>query len=145
MNDNETRADGRDERGRWLAGAASPNPKGRPQGRSLGQLFRDALGRERGDSTVGEQLVDVVVEMALTGNLKAAEIVFDRIEGRATTKVQEVLGEDVERAELTPNQLVLLMDKLTVGQDVKPVPANHAINTPRAEADSACEVKRDVV
>ncbi len=74
----------KDDKGHWLPGV-SGNPEGRPRGAlAWPGVIREALEVSGEDGkTVRQQIVDVLVESALAGNTKAAELLQEREEGKA--------------------------------------------------------------
>ena len=58
----------------------------------MSEILRKRLGRKGSR----EELVEVLLQLALSGNLKAIEIILDRTEGKAT---QPVITMDYVRAE----------------------------------------------
>ncbi len=67
--------------GRWQKGSGSPNPGGRPRGRGLlAELERALAERVHGSQkTKLRALAELVTEMALGGDLRAAELIFRRL------------------------------------------------------------------
>ncbi len=57
-----------------------PNPNGRHG--SLADLFRALSEAKKGDKSRKEKIVDTIIQLAERGNLKAAEMYFNRIEGK---------------------------------------------------------------
>lgn len=64
------------------------NPKGRPKGSSLQRLLKDLLEFETKGISNGAVIVEQLVKKARGGNLKAIEIVLDRIEGKARQRLE---------------------------------------------------------
>jgi hypothetical protein len=61
----------------------SGNPKGRPKKLpELDKLLADVLGDEQKDMTAAEAILRKLRQMALAGNLRAAEILLDRGYGK---------------------------------------------------------------
>lgn len=95
----------------------SGNPKGQPKGwKSLKSLFEDNLkivsasNEKTGETyTRAEMIIKKVSKMAEEGNLKAVEIMFDRLEGKATQK-QEITGKDGEAVEIKTYDMVKSAD-----------------------------------
>lgn len=104
----------------WYKGMKSPNPKGRPKiGNSLAEKYRDAWSEildSSNDYTVGDAIIDKVIEKALKGDMKAIEYleargfgkILDRIEFR---KPESAINFDNLTAEELDNYEQLL-DKL---------------------------------
>jgi hypothetical protein len=64
-----------------IAPGSSGNPRGRPRkGTSLTEMLRTRLGRK----ALREELADVLMQLALSGNLRAIELILDRTEGKVT-------------------------------------------------------------
>jgi hypothetical protein len=77
--------------GRGFMPGRSGNPGGRPRGRSLTAILREALDREHPKHpgrTVGEVLVDVPLEVAERKDRRAILDIFNRLEGRAVQAVE---------------------------------------------------------
>ena len=69
--------------GRFRPGQ-SGNPGGRAKGRSLSALLRTQLDADDGEGrTKGDRLAETLVNLALAGNLRAIELVIDRVDGKA--------------------------------------------------------------
>jgi len=91
---------GRDEKGRWLPGH-SGNPRGRPRkGRALSEHLRAVLGEEveAPDGrrvTRARLLAEVLVSAALGGDVRAARLLLEHLEGRPGLKVFEAEAEVV--------------------------------------------------
>ena len=64
----------------------SGNPEGRPRmGSSWAEVMRTALEMEAGGEdgiAVKEKIVQVLIDRAVNGDLRAIEIIFDRTEGK---------------------------------------------------------------
>jgi len=60
----------------------SGNPKGRPPGRSLTSLLREALDKKREGSkkTVAQHIVDAIIVQVLKGNAHVLRVMWDRLE-----------------------------------------------------------------
>lgn len=77
---------------RWEPGCPSPNPAGRPRGRTLSSAYRDALDLppaelrtklRRGTAPTSADLIAyAVTRKASSGNVRAASEISDRTEGR---------------------------------------------------------------
>jgi hypothetical protein len=82
MPDASEQGNNRHSNGRFLPGV-SGNPGGRPPGKTLGALLRAALGADDGAGrTRGERLAEVLVSLALDGDVRAIREVFDRVDGK---------------------------------------------------------------
>jgi hypothetical protein len=83
--------------GTWPRGV-SGNPSGRPpKGHTLADKLRaklDELSKLKGGSdgrTVGDDVVDAAIELALSGEphaVRAVELILDRIDGRVTQQIE---------------------------------------------------------
>ena len=83
----------RDEHGKFLPGM-SGNPAGRPQGAGGGPSLLVALRKRlEAHPEEVEQIVTTLVSMARSGDLKAIEIVGDRLDGKPTQR-SEITGAD---------------------------------------------------
>lgn len=74
----------RDAKGLFLKGSDTPNPHGRPpKGRALSTLLREFASHCRVDSdtTNLEALVQKIWDLAISGDMRAVELIFDRTEG----------------------------------------------------------------
>ncbi len=87
------RASIRDKQGKYMPGT-SGNPAGRPIGHGGGPSLLVAL-RKRLEAHPEEvdQIVNTLVDMARAGDLKAIEIVGDRLDGKPTQR-SEISGPD---------------------------------------------------
>ena len=77
--------------GRGFLPGRSGNPNGRPRTRGLVNALHAKVSETGTDGlTVEQQLVDVLVHEALRGRhrLAAVEAIFDRLEGRASQRIQ---------------------------------------------------------
>jgi hypothetical protein len=77
--------------GRGFMPGQSGNPNGRPRSRGLVSALRSTVSEVGHDGrSVEQQLVDVLLHEALRGRhrLAAVEVIFDRLEGRATQQIQ---------------------------------------------------------
>ena len=70
---------------RWQKGQ-SGNPKGRPKAITLSEAYRAAIRelvpRDQRERTFAEQIADAIVARAARGEVRAAQEIADRIEGR---------------------------------------------------------------
>ena len=67
----------------------SGNPKGRPKKLpKLDELLADVLGDEKQGITAAETILKRLREMAVKGNLKAAEMLLDRGYGKPIAKTE---------------------------------------------------------
>jgi hypothetical protein len=73
MTDEVTPQPARESNGRWIAGGASPHPKGRPPGPSKQQKLLNRMLEEAGE------VMDAVLEKAKTGDPASAGLVLSRI------------------------------------------------------------------
>ncbi len=76
----------RDENGRILPGQKSLNPHGKPKGaRHFSTLIRDAITKVANDTGTSDDklIVKALIAKAKEGDLKAVDIVFDRVDGKA--------------------------------------------------------------
>jgi hypothetical protein len=74
----------------------SGNPGGRPKKVSLTALLREALAREVEGRTVGEKLVEVMVQNALKGDFRFCRDLMDRIDGKPHQSVSVTTNEAEE-------------------------------------------------
>lgn len=75
----------RDDKGRLLPGVIL-NPTGKPKGaRHFSTLIREAITKVANDTGDSDDklIVKALVEKAKEGDLKAVDIVFDRVDGKA--------------------------------------------------------------
>src|SRR3954451_23884806 len=73
-------AENRQPNGRFRPGQ-SGNPGGRPAGRGIGAVLRDKLDDGYGDgSTPAQRIADVLIRLAVGGDVRAIALVFDRTE-----------------------------------------------------------------
>jgi hypothetical protein len=93
----------RDKRGRITAGSVL-NPNGKPKGtRHLSTILSECLSRSTNDESTHEDIIiNKVIEMAENGDMRAIELVWDRLEGKATQTIHqkndgEVLSEDKKK------------------------------------------------
>jgi hypothetical protein len=75
--------DRRDSNGRFRPGK-SGNPKGRPRGSvGLTEALRRRLAEEGEDGrSLADRLAETLIGLALGGDLKAIQVLADRVEGR---------------------------------------------------------------
>jgi hypothetical protein len=72
----------------------SGNPKGRRKKLpELDVLLADVLGDEKDGLTAAEAILKKLRQLAISGNLRAAEILLDRAYGKAKQKIEHT-GED---------------------------------------------------
>jgi Family of unknown function (DUF5681) len=107
------------------------NPKGRPKGSSLQRLLKDLLEFEAGGKSSGELIVEQLIKKACRGNLKAIEIVLDRIEGKARQRI-DVGGTD---GAPIPISIVETIDRFYGKSSPKPGPNSHAVKQRRNSAE----------
>ncbi len=82
----------------------SGNPGGRPQSH-LNKLLSRYLRAKDGDKTREQKLVEKICELALAGDMRAAVLIWDRMEGKVREEVDLSLQE-VENT--TENDLSLV-------------------------------------
>ena len=78
----------RDKDGRWKSGS-SGNPNGRPKGTSVTDIlkeFAENVSVKDSKSTLLQDVVKKVFELALNGNMKAIEFITERLEGRVSVR-----------------------------------------------------------
>jgi hypothetical protein len=84
----------RDAKGRILPGHTA-NPSGRPRGRNwtatLAELAETKV-RGGGGKTRAESILNAILDKAEQGDLTAASLIFDRIEGRSIARVDHTTG-----------------------------------------------------
>ncbi len=76
---------------RWKAGQ-SGNPKGRPPRRSLIEILKAELAKIDGPNgeTNGEQMIHRLVQHAIHGNIRAAQLVLEYAEGKPEQPIRLV-------------------------------------------------------
>lgn len=102
----------------WEKGV-SANPNGRPKGSSLSTLLKmmcDAPAKSMpsvmaaakeyglvmtGTTTIGDVLNQIVVLGAMSGNDKKLELLFERVEGKVTQKIETEVTDKSPISELT--------------------------------------------
>ena len=76
----------------WRKGCPSPNPSGRPKTAPLSQACREVLGQLVPDDPDGRTYAEVIAAMlaekALEGDIRAAQEIADRAEGRSRQSVE---------------------------------------------------------
>ena len=109
----------RDDKGRWLPGGRSPNPKGRPKFRVVSELIRDRLQdvhpEDEEGRTYAEILADKAVALALMGKTSDVHALLDRVEGKPRQTIQINPNRSEHRADLkrmSSEDLRLYMDLL---------------------------------
>jgi hypothetical protein len=88
----------------------SGNPAGKPRGtRHLNTLMRDCLMNYKNDKGISADhlLVEVIIKKALSGNTKALEIIFDRVDGKVQDHVS--FGDESETGGLSEEDKRKLM------------------------------------
>lgn len=70
----------------------SGNPKGRPRHKSLVEILRDELAKIDGPhgETNGEQMIHRLVQHAIHGNIRAAQLVLEYTEGKPEQPVRMI-------------------------------------------------------
>ncbi|MBA3733372.1 hypothetical protein H0W91_03280 [Patescibacteria group bacterium] len=82
----------RDEKGRIKPGSIL-NPGGKPKGiKHLTTLLSESLAEDSGEGsrTYKEEIIAKVIDMAKKGDMRAIELVWDRIEGKATQSIHNI-------------------------------------------------------
>ena len=82
----------RDERGRILSGSVL-NPIGKPKGvRHLSTLLLEKLSEASKSGSVAEEdiIIQKVIEMAKKGNMRAIELIWDRMEGKSLQTISQI-------------------------------------------------------
>lgn len=90
----------------------SGNPKGRPPRRSLIEILKDELDKIDGPhgETNGEQLIHRLVQHAIHGNIKAAQLVLEYTEGKPEQPVRMIEDKvrQLAREAGLPEQVVIV-------------------------------------
>lgn len=76
----------RDANGRILPGQRALNPKGKPKGaRHFSTLIREAITKVANDTGTSDDklIVKALIDKAKEGDLKAVDMVLDRVDGKA--------------------------------------------------------------
>lgn len=77
---------------RWKKGDPSPNPGGRPKTAPLSQACRELLAQpvpnDPEDRTYAEAIAQTLAEKALAGDIRAAQEIADRAEGRPRQSIE---------------------------------------------------------
>lgn len=74
----------------------SGNPNGRPKLRDIKEVLTDLLSQEKNKQQLVDAVMTVVVNKALKGDLKAADMLLSYTYGKPTQKT-EITGADGER------------------------------------------------
>lgn len=74
----------------------SGNPAGRPKLRDIKEVLTDLLSQEKNKQQLVDAVMTVVVNKALKGDLKAADMLLSYTYGKPTQKT-EITGADGER------------------------------------------------
>lgn len=74
----------------------SGNPAGRPKLRDIKEVLTDLLSQEKNKQQLIDGLMTVIVNKALKGDLKAADMLLSYTYGKPTQKT-EITGADGER------------------------------------------------
>ena len=74
----------------------SGNPNGRPKLRDIKEVISDLLSQEKNKQQLIDGLMTVIVNKALKGDLKAADMLLSYTYGKPTQKT-EITGADGER------------------------------------------------
>lgn len=74
----------------------SGNPAGRPKLRDIKEVLTDLLSQEKNKQQLVDAVMNVVVNKALKGDLKAADMLLSYTYGKPTQKT-EITGADGER------------------------------------------------
>ena len=92
----------RNENGQLMAGARL-NPAGKPLGaRHLSTKLNEAIQSYSNGQLNSKKLIDILIEKAFTGDMRAIELIYDRLEGKA---IQAVIARiESDNAKLTPEQ-----------------------------------------
>lgn len=96
---------------RWKKGQPSPNPNGRPKGKTLTEMLRlllDKVGEEARDGeTYTERIAKVFVHEALKGKFPFAKEIIDRIDGKVPDRIADAEGKTINvilRVPRPPNE-----------------------------------------
>lgn len=77
----------------WPKGQTG-NPNGRPKGRTMQARLRDAIEKAAaGGKDLGDAIAAVHIREALKGNVKAIEMIYERLDGKPLQPVQ-LSGDD---------------------------------------------------
>ena len=108
----------------------SGNPRGRPRGKSLARLLQEALAApvtvetdgRRHDTSIGEAVIDQLIERALNADLRSTKLLLDtlqRVESRGRPRYFPPGGypdEDEEEGEDPREFLIRELDRLAAAQ-----------------------------
>ena len=96
----------RDDQGRFIPGV-SGNPNGRPKGKVLTELVRDKMEEKDAEGVfVKDKVVNAVVSMALEGNIKALELVWNYLDGKPTQTIELGDGDKLDAMRNDLNNLI---------------------------------------
>lgn len=87
----------RDENGRIKPGSVL-NPNGKPKGtKHLSTILSESLqeASDSGDTTNQEVIIKKVVDMAKSGDIRAIELVWNRIEGKSPLVIEQNLPQPI--------------------------------------------------
>lgn len=114
MSDNnpEKQENIRDDKGRFVPGI-SGNPDGRPKGKTITEVVR-ARAEAMGDDgkPLKEKLADVLITMAMNGDLRALELIWNYLDGKPK---QEIDIGDTSEIEGMRNELNDLIKNVKTG------------------------------
>ncbi len=80
----------RNEKGQLLPGY-TPNPYGKPKGtRHMATLLREAVEKisDGEDEPADRMIVEKLIQMAIKGNMRAIDYIFDRIDGKTPSLIK---------------------------------------------------------
>lgn len=97
----------RDEKGKLLTGSIL-NPNGKPRGtKHLSSILQEKISSSTNNGTLttdGEIILNKVIEMAKSGDIRAIELIWERLEGKSSQPIEhsstmtyELSNEEKER------------------------------------------------
>src|ERR1035437_7167386 len=87
----------RDKKGRILPGSVL-NPVGKPKGtKHLSTLLFDKLSEASNNGLIAEKdvIIQKVIDMAKDGNMRAIELIWERMEGKSTQVINQISQTEV--------------------------------------------------
>jgi len=93
--------------GKGFMPGQSGNPLGRPKGKTLTSIIREAVEEIEGAKTLGRILVETAISEARSGNFQFFKEIMERVDGKVTDKLA-VTGIDFSK--LTTDELHAIVE-----------------------------------